>query len=78
MNMIYKKTGALITGATAAGAIIGGATSMQIKALQEYGRNVGLAFQIQDDYIDLTGDESIGKPVCHGLLCLLFPMRIIP
>ena len=68
MNMIYKKTGALITGATGAGAIIGGATSMQINALQEYGRNVGLAFQIQDDYIDLTGDESIGKPVGSDLV----------
>ncbi|HII09116.1 MAG TPA: polyprenyl synthetase family protein [Methanosphaera sp.] len=68
MNMIYKKTGALITGATGAGAIIGGASSMQIKALQEYGRNVGLAFQIQDDYIDLTGDESIGKPVGSDLV----------
>ena len=41
---------------------------MQIKALQEYGRNVGLAFQIQDDYIDLTGDESIGKPVGSDLV----------
>lgn len=68
MNMIYKKTGALITGATGAGAIIGGANSLQIKALQEYGRNVGLAFQIQDDYIDLTGDESIGKPVGSDLV----------
>ncbi len=68
MNMIYKKTGALITGATAAGAIIGGANSLQINALQEYGRNIGLAFQIQDDYIDLTGDESIGKPVGSDLV----------
>ncbi|RAP52693.1 MAG: serralysin [Methanosphaera sp. SHI613] len=68
MNMIYKKTGALITGATTAGAIIGGATSDQIKALDIYGRKIGLAFQIQDDYIDLTGDESIGKPVGSDLV----------
>lgn len=68
MNMIYKKTGALITGATTAGAIIGGATSTQIKALDTYGRKIGLAFQIQDDYIDLTGDESIGKPVGSDLV----------
>ena len=68
MNMIYKKTGALITGATTAGAIIGGATSDQIKALDTYGRKIGLAFQIQDDYIDLTGDESIGKPVGSDLV----------
>ncbi|MGN1322287.1 MAG: short chain isoprenyl diphosphate synthase IdsA [Methanosphaera sp.] len=68
MNMIYKKTGALITAATTAGAIIGGATSAQIEALRSYGKNVGLAFQIQDDYIDLTGDESIGKPVGSDLV----------
>lgn len=68
MNMIYKKTGALISGATTAGAIIGGATSVQINALDTYGRKVGLAFQIQDDYIDLTGDESIGKPVGSDLV----------
>lgn len=68
MNMIYKKTGALINGATSSGAIIGGATSVQIEALREYGKNLGLAFQIQDDYIDLTGDESIGKPVGSDLV----------
>jgi geranylgeranyl diphosphate synthase type I len=50
------------------GAIIGGATSDQIKALDIYGRKIGLAFQIQDDYIDLTGDESIGKPVGSDLV----------
>ena len=68
MNMIYKKTGALITGATTAGATIGGAPSYQIQALDTYGRKLGLAFQIQDDYIDLTGDESIGKPVGSDLV----------
>ena len=68
MNMIYKKTGALITGATTAGAIIGGASNIQKQALDTYGRKLGLAFQIQDDYIDLTGDESIGKPVGSDLV----------
>ncbi len=68
MNMIYKKTAALITAATSMGAIIGGATPEQIEALRIYGKNIGLAFQIQDDYIDLTGDESIGKPVGSDLV----------
>ncbi len=68
MNMIYKKTAALITAATSMGAIIGGATPEQIEALRTYGLNIGLAFQIQDDYIDLTGDESIGKPVGSDLV----------
>lgn len=68
MEMIYNKTGALITVATSMGGIIGGATPEQIEVLRTYGKNVGLAFQIQDDYIDLTGDESIGKPVGSDLV----------
>jgi len=64
LNMIYKKTGALIAAATKAGAIIGGGTEEQIEALSEYGRLIGLAFQIQDDYLDVVSDaEKIGKPV---------------
>ena len=57
MNMIYKKTGDLITASTTIGAIMGGASSNEIQALRTYGKQIGLAFQIQDDYIDLTGDE---------------------
>lgn len=67
-DMIYKKTGALITAATTIGAIIGGASELQIEGLRKYGENIGIAFQIQDDYIDLTGDESIGKPVGSDLV----------
>jgi geranylgeranyl diphosphate synthase type I len=64
MTMIYKKTAALIAAATKAGAILGGGTEEQIEALSEYGRLIGLAFQIQDDYLDVVSDEKdIGKPV---------------
>jgi geranylgeranyl diphosphate synthase type I len=64
MNMIYKKTGALIAAATRSGAIIGGGTPEQVEILSEYGRLVGLAFQIQDDYLDVISDEeNLGKPV---------------
>lgn len=64
MTMIYKKTAALIAAATKAGAIIGGGTDEQIEALSEYGRLIGLAFQIQDDYLDVVSDEEdLGKPV---------------
>lgn len=64
MTMIYKKTAALIAAATKAGAIIGGGNDEQVKALSEYGRLIGLAFQIQDDYLDVVSDEEdIGKPV---------------
>jgi geranylgeranyl diphosphate synthase type I len=62
--MIYKKTAALIAAATKAGAIMGGGTPEQVEALSEYGRLIGLAFQIQDDYLDVVSDaESLGKPV---------------
>lgn len=64
MNMIYKKTAALIAAATKGGAIIGGGSPSQVKALEEYGKHIGLAFQIQDDYLDVVSDEeSLGKPV---------------
>ena len=64
MNMIYKKTGALISAATRSGAIIGGGTPEQVETLTEYGRLIGLAFQIQDDYLDVISDEEdLGKPV---------------
>ena len=62
--MIYKKTAALIAAATKAGAILGGGTPEQINALAEYGRLIGMAFQIQDDYLDVASqEEDLGKPV---------------
>ncbi len=64
MEMIFKKTGALIAAATKAGAIMGGASDDVIEAMYEYGRLIGLAFQIQDDYLDLASDEeTLGKPI---------------
>ncbi len=62
--MIYKKTAALIAAATRSGAILGGGSKDQVEALTEYGRLIGLAFQIQDDYLDVVSDEdNLGKPV---------------
>jgi len=64
LDMIYKKTGALIAASTKSGAIIGGGTPEQVETLTEYGRLVGFAFQIQDDYLDVVSDEeNLGKPV---------------
>ena len=64
MEMIFKKTGALIAAATKVGAIMGGASEEVIDAMYEYGRLIGLAFQIQDDYLDIAADEeTLGKPI---------------
>ena len=63
-NMIFKKTGALIAAATKAGAIMGGANQEVVDAMYDYGRLIGQAFQIQDDYLDVVSDEeSLGKPI---------------
>ena len=64
LDMIFKKTGALIAAASKAGAIMGGANQEVIDAMYDYGRLIGLAFQNQDDYLDLARDEeTIGKPI---------------
>ena len=59
-----KKTGALIRSGAVCGAICAGATEDKIKLLEEYTLNLGLAFQIKDDILDVEGDASkLGKPV---------------
>ena len=58
------KTGALIEYAVSAGATLAGANIDQHKALQNYARDMGLAFQIKDDILDVEGDANIvGKAV---------------
>ncbi|ANE49040.1 polyprenyl synthetase [Paenibacillus swuensis] len=58
------KTSDLIVFSLKAGGRVGGATSNQLEALERFGLLLGLAFQIQDDILDLTGDEQkIGKPL---------------
>lgn len=58
------KTGALIVASARMGAILGGANEQQLAALTEYAHQLGLAFQITDDILDVVGDEAkIGKPV---------------
>ncbi len=58
------KTGALIRVAVRGGALLGGADASALAALTRYGEHLGLAFQIADDILDVTGtDEALGKPV---------------
>jgi len=63
MEMIRRKTAVLFQGAARSGAIIGGGTDEQVNALSIYGRDLGLAFQMHDDLLDVTGSaKEIGKP----------------
>jgi len=64
MAVIYRKTGVLIEGACRVGAIIAGAPQREEQALSDYGRHLGLAFQMVDDLLDYTADTSVlGKKV---------------
>jgi geranylgeranyl diphosphate synthase type II len=59
-----RKTGALLTASLVGGALLVGANAEQEQALAEYGENIGLAFQITDDLLDIYGDsQKIGKPI---------------
>ena len=58
------KTGALIEAACVLGCIAAGADEAEINAARTFAQNIGLAFQIKDDILDVTSDtETLGKPV---------------
>ncbi|MBU4228615.1 polyprenyl synthetase family protein [bacterium] len=62
-NLYMKKTAALICLSIRAGAILSGANQKQLQALTKYGENIGLAFQIVDDMLDIMQDQrDMGKP----------------
>jgi geranylgeranyl diphosphate synthase type I len=64
LKMIEYKTAMLFQISVKGGAMIAGCSEEQIKALGEYGRLLGMGFQIWDDYLDLKADEELlGKPV---------------
>ena len=63
VNMHALKTGALIDAATHMGCLCAGGNSEQAKALRHYAQAIGLAFQVQDDILDIEGSsEQTGKP----------------
>lgn len=81
------KTGALITGACEAGAVLAKASKIQRKALQDYGRHIGLAFQVADDILNVVGeqkklgkrtgsDKALGKATYPGIVGLVRARQI--
>jgi geranylgeranyl diphosphate synthase type II len=70
LNMIRLKTAVLLGASLKSGAIIGGANENDSRFLYDFGINLGLAFQIQDDLLDAYGDSSVfGKKIGGDILC---------
>ena len=65
LNFIYElKTGALIESAMMIGAVLAGAGEEQVKTVEKIASDIGIAFQIQDDILDVTSTtEELGKPI---------------
>ncbi len=67
--MIRKKTASLLDACCEIGALLGNGSEKEIKILKRYGLNIGMAFQFQDDLLDIIGDEKkFGKPIGADLL----------
>jgi geranylgeranyl pyrophosphate synthase len=76
LTIVRGKTASQFAAAVTLPAIMGGATSGEVEALRTYGLNVGIAFQIQDDVLDIVGDtELIEKPVGP---CLVKERLLLP
>jgi len=68
LDLIYRKTACLFSVCMRVGGILGAANAEQEQRLGQYGHDLGMAFQIVDDVLDLTASESVlGKPVASDL-----------
>jgi geranylgeranyl pyrophosphate synthase len=76
LTIVRGKTASQFAAAVTLPAILGGGTSGEIEALRTYGLNVGIAFQIQDDVLDIVGDTGLlGKPLGT---CLVKERLLLP
>jgi octaprenyl-diphosphate synthase len=67
-ELIYRKTACLFSVCMKLGGILAGANDADLQCLADYGRNLGMAFQLVDDVLDLTASEEVlGKPVASDL-----------
>ena len=70
IEMIRLKTSVLLAYALKIGAVLGGASMQDADALYEFGEKLGLAFQLQDDYLDVYGDfKTFGKQIGGDIMC---------
>lgn len=70
IEMIRLKTSVLLAAALQIGAILADASPEDAARLYQYGIQIGLAFQLQDDYLDVYGDEAVfGKKIGGDILC---------
>jgi geranylgeranyl diphosphate synthase type I len=79
--MINNKTAALLAVPSAIGALCAGAGDDMVRLAEKYGRALGLAFQIQDDLLDIAGDEilfgkTFGSDVAEGKKTYLFILAV--
>ena len=68
MQMIERKTSALLSGSATIGATMAGASEDDIRKIYRFATELGLAFQLQDDVLDSFGDEALGKKIGGDIL----------
>lgn len=68
MQMIERKTSALLSGSAMIGATMAGASANDIRKIYRFATELGIAFQLQDDVLDSYGDEALGKKIGGDIL----------
>ena len=68
MQMIERKTSALLSGSAMIGATMAGASEEDVKKIYRFATELGLAFQLQDDVLDSFGDMALGKKIGGDIL----------